>query len=301
MAEEIKRGVSNLVRGVFERAKQTDEFEFAAAIIPLVRGLAPYGPDDPLRETEMFVKDMLGLMNAPLEYMTRIRLGLIAYVHMMECKPVYEELSNILWIIAGYQAIPEPFEHLYKGIEKRPPSAKRVKGIEKCPPCAKRVKGIEKRPPSAKRVIDFLACQARGVDEPGLADEIEGMFDDAVRNAIAHSDYFFHDDRFQTDSRRKANPSRLVNGIPLDELREIMLRGADFFDAMRNASESHRRSYTRPKLVMARTTRNDERAVAVLLANEEHGLYGIDGKPNHRLVEECLAYENHRDTSSEEI
>lgn len=245
--------VTALLNRVFERAKQVDEFEFAVAIIPLTRGLPPYGADGPLRETELFVQDMLGLMNAPLEYMARLRLGLMIYVHMMESKPVYEVLSNLLWIIAGGRAVPEPFEHLYRKTKKR------------------------RWPPSAKRIIDFLVCQAKGVDELELAEEIEGIFDDALRNAVAHSDYFFHDERFQTDWRRSGSPTRLVNGIPLEELHGILIRGAGFFEAMLNVSGKQKRSYRERKVVMARTGKGEDRVQAALLADEERGLYGVEG------------------------
>jgi len=168
--------VQQIVLGVFERAKQVDEFEFAVAILDLTRGLRPHGPDDPLSETELFVQDMIGLINAPLEEMTRIRLGLMAYVHMVESKPIYEELANLLWIIAGGRAVPEPFAHLYRSKSGKPSV-----------------------PPSAKRVVGFLSCLARAVGEDLLADELTGMLDDEIRNAVVHSDYFFHDRCFMTD------------------------------------------------------------------------------------------------------
>ncbi|MBI2432148.1 MAG: hypothetical protein HYV26_04690 [Candidatus Hydrogenedentes bacterium] len=263
MANE-ERSVESLLYQVFDRAKRADEFQFAVAIIPVVRGLPPYGMDDPLRETEIFVHDMLGLMNAPLEYMTRLRLGLMAYVHMMECKPAYEELSNILWIMAGGNAVPEPFGHLYE-------------------------KGKNGRiiPPSARRIVNFLICQAKGVDEPVLADELESMFNDSIRNAVVHSDYFFHKGQFQTDWRRQGNPVKLVNGISLEELSKIIVRGAQFFEALRSAAQTHRRSYKHPKLVIARI--DGQVNQVALLANESWGLYGVDGRPDAQLIAACTS------------
>jgi len=114
-SEYSPESVSDLMIRIFNRAREENEFQFACAILPAVRGLPPYGRGDPLSETEQFINDMVGLMNAPLEYMTRLRLGILAYVRMVESKPIYEELSNILRIIAGLRAIPEPFDHLYQG------------------------------------------------------------------------------------------------------------------------------------------------------------------------------------------
>lgn len=249
--ERFTESVSDLMIRIFNRAKDENEFQFACAILPAVRGLPPYGIDDPLSETEQFIGDMVALMGAPLEYLTRFRLGLLAYLRMVESKPVYEELSNILWVIAGYRAIPEPFDHLYRGAKKRPPSA--------------------------KRVIEFLCCQARGVDEESLALELEGMYDDAVRNAVSHADYFFHDGCFMTDWRRHGNPTRLRNGIPLEELEQIILRGAGFFEAVRKASVHHRQSYKEPKLVRACDKRDGFSGDVWLLADEKQGLCGIRG------------------------
>jgi len=243
--------VSGMMIRIFHRAKEENEFQFACAILPAVRGIPPYGRDDPLNETERFVRDMVGLINAPLEYMAKIRLGLLAYVRMVESKPVYEELSNILRIIAGHRAIPEPFGDLYVGSKRRPPPA--------------------------KRVVGFLCCQARGVDEESMAEEMEGMYDDAVRNAVSHADYFFHDGCFMSDWRRQGNPTRLCNGIPLDELERIVLRGASFFEAVRNASVHHRKFYTESKLVRACSEKDGFSGDVWLLADEERGLYELSG------------------------
>lgn len=267
MVDDHSTKIHDLLYRVFERARVEDEFEFAMAIIPLVRGLPPYGPDNPARETEIFCSEMFALMNAPLEYMTRLRLGLMAYVHMIESKPLYEELSNILWILAGGRAVSEPFGHLYQ---------RRKKGTI---------------PPSAKQIVKFISEQARGVDEPDLADEIVTMLDDEVRNAIVHSGYFFHDGRFHTHHQNIGNSTRLNNGIPLEELSGILVRGATFFDSVRTASATHRQNYSHPKLVQARTGKDGDREWVALLANEEHRLYGVDGMPNRVLVEECLKYQ----------
>lgn len=243
--------VTEMMIRVFNRAKEENEFQFACAILPAVRGLPPFGRDDPLNETEQFVHDMTGLMNAPLEYLTRLRLGLLAYVRMVEAKPIYEELSNILWIISGYRAIPEPFGHLYEGKKKRPPSA--------------------------KRVVEFLCCQARGVDEAGLAFEMEGMYEDAVRNTVSHADYFFHDGCFMADWRRHGNPTRLCNGIPLEDLEQIIIRGARFFEAVRNAAVYHRGLYKESRIVQANLERDGFSGSIQLLADEERRLYGMSG------------------------
>jgi len=130
-----------------------------------------------------------------------------------------------------------------------------------------------------KWVVNFLCSQARGIDEESLALETEGVYDDAVRNAVSHADHFFHDGCFMTDWRRHGNPTRLRNGIPLEELEHIILRGAGFFEAVRSASVHHRQSYKEPKLVCTRCETDGFSGEVRLLADVDRGLYGIEYVP----------------------
>lgn len=90
----------------FQLAKAKDECEYVWSLLR-VRGEEDAGWD-PLWESHRAIQDFIGLINAPLREITRLRLGLLTYCHITEIDAVYELTANLLRVIEGerYSMIP---------------------------------------------------------------------------------------------------------------------------------------------------------------------------------------------------
>ena len=161
--------------GLFARARETDEFEYACALLR-VRGMEDVGWD-PLEETAALFGDIGSLLQAPLNDYARIRLRLLLYSHLTEVDAIYEMLVNMLEITAGERYTVDPFGDLY-----RPEGRPRHKQY----------------PPSAKRVVKDVKKKAAARGEDEIKELLDWFFNDAVRNAFFHSDYVLFKDEFRS-------------------------------------------------------------------------------------------------------
>jgi hypothetical protein len=133
---------------------------------------------DSYAESIAFLGDFTALMQIefpkesfPQPESTQTRLALTAYSHMIEMNVPYELLANLLRVRLGMRYSTDPLIHLDTFDRKS-------KRIRRAVP---RVKINE---------IKKLSEQA-GMPEVGTA--LEGIYNNTIRNAIAHSDYAVHD------------------------------------------------------------------------------------------------------------
>jgi hypothetical protein len=242
---ETPREVS-VLEALFNRAKATDEFEYICALLR-IRGLEDAGWD-PLEESQRAVNDYLALIEAPLREDTRLRLALLVYSHILETDAVYEVIENMLSIMQGTRCSISPLAHLY---EKR-----RRNFLQPV------------RPPSAKKVVTYLKEHAKRNGEDKLANLLDEMFNEEIRNAFFHSDYVIYKDEF-----------RIRHGgfksVKISELEKIINNVMRFFQSFFFVWTRHRLSYKQPKVLRGRIGPNDTFEDIELLVHPTGGVYGF--------------------------
>ena len=249
MADETATAEENRAASVlnqlFLAAKERDEFEYVCALLR-IRGMEDPGWDR-LEETATLVREMLALSGAPLLPHTRVRLGLLLYCHVVEADPIYEVIENMLRAIEGLRMSIDPFDDLYR-------------------------KSI---PPSAKMVVIYLRDHARRVGQNAVADLLEWMFDDGVRNAFFHSDYILYKDEFRSREGHLAKDGRARGSLKLDEVGELINRGLVFYEGFLAVWREHRRSYKETKIIEGRFRSDGGLMPLRLLVDPKHGVYGF--------------------------
>ncbi len=242
------------LHALFEAAKTEDEFEFACTLLR-VRGLEDLGWD-PFVETHLLVGDLTALISAPLRAHTQIRLGLLLYSHLTEVGAVYDTLANLAQVIAGERYSIDPFIGHY--------------------------------PRNRKGEVQFLSARGKiGVlkellEQVGRADVrelLDWFFNPAVRNAFAHADYTLHEDKFRSRSERFEIGSTLTSELPLEVLAELFNRSLAFYEAFVNEYGEQRGSYSTNKMITGRIAGDETRLPVELLADAQHGLYGLRSPP----------------------
>jgi hypothetical protein len=231
---------------------------------------------DPLGETHTIIEDMLGLIQGPLREHTRVRLALLTYCHLIEVDAIYNILKNMLRVIEGERYSIEPFWGRYRSKSKKKEKS-RLEGVI---------------PPSAKIVVTDLREHARRLGEDDLADVIEQMFDDEVRNAFFHSDYILYQDEFRSWEAKFQTGNVISSSMKIDRLADLINRGLGFYKAFMTCYKQHIRSYTKPKQVTGRIFSDQTaRGKITLLANAKRGLYGFRSNSSN-IIEETKDSQN---------
>jgi hypothetical protein len=240
--------------GLFSAAKESDEFEYACALIR-IRGVE--GPGwDTLEEIITMFSEMLPLMAAPLERTARVRLALLVYNHLVEADPIYWVIENLLRTMEGFRCSVYPFQDLYR----KPKKSQFGLGT----------------PPSAKTVLKFLCEHARRLNQTDLAALAESVFNDGVRNAFSHSDYTIYRDEFRTrEGNFQGKPGRGWDSMKLSELEALINRTLLFFQSFMRVYNDSRLSYREAKIVQGRIGPKDTYIPVRLLADES-GLLGFE-------------------------
>src|SRR5262245_2913043 len=96
---DAQTSTRSVVEPLFEKAKATDEFEYACSLLR-PRGMLSAGWE-PLAESEAILDDVTSLIAAPLRFETQVRLGLLAYCHAVEMSVPYDVLGNMLRVCLG--------------------------------------------------------------------------------------------------------------------------------------------------------------------------------------------------------
>jgi hypothetical protein len=121
------------------------------------------------------------------------RLALHYYCFVIETLPIHEIILNLLRCISGQRYLPFPFAHLYR---------RKVKGNP-----------WSAIPPSMPRKIREITKLAESLGEKELVEHITFVFDEGIRNAIAHSDYTLTGAEF-----RRTTGGGFAKAMPLKDL-----------------------------------------------------------------------------------
>lgn len=135
---------------------------------------------------------ILGKTHAERGILSARRFALHYYCFLIEMTPIHEIILNILRCASGEKYMPFPFTHLYR---------KKPKGK------------LGSIPPSMPRKIAEVINLAQKLGENKLIEHLKFVFDEALRNAIAHSDYVLTEKEFRTHGN--GSPA---NSIPISEL-----------------------------------------------------------------------------------
>ena len=246
--------------GVFNRAKAKDEFEYVCALIGMDGLLYRVNV---LGETWHVFRDISALMDAPLKDETRLRLGLLLYCHLMEAKPLYGVLENMLLAVEGKRCAMSPFGPLFQ-------RTKKSRG--KLMP--------EFIPPSAKQVIRFVVEHARKHDEGDLATLLETVFDDGLRNAFFHADYAIVGDELHSRHSwfEVENERRQV--LKIHEVARTIRNAMAFYAAFEHVYVEHRLSYKEERRTRGRWAADgSEMDMYIYVDPNGGGLVGIGNLP----------------------
>src|SRR6516225_6496837 len=105
------------------------------------------------------------------------RLALHYFCFIIEMSPIHEIIFNILRCISGQKYLPFPFGNLYRRKNKNDPWSV--------------------IPPSMPIKIRAITALADSLGEKELVKQIRFVFDEGIRNAIAHSGYTLTDSEFR--------------------------------------------------------------------------------------------------------
>ncbi|GMU23068.1 MAG: hypothetical protein AMXMBFR13_31510 [Phycisphaerae bacterium] len=236
MSENTRKyDVASILDSLFQRAKQRDEFEYICAL----SGFDMLGQGvNLLAETWSLLRDVVGLLDAPLRPEARLRLGLLLYCHLIEAKPIYATLENMLFAMEGERCCIDPFFDLC-----------RVKNKNALMP--------ERIPPSSKKVFAIVVAHARRVGEHELADMLEAVLDDGLRNAFFHADYCIMEDGLWSRHSWFEEDGVKSQLLTLSDVVKRVQNAFAFYRAFEHVYVQHRLSYKEPKMIRGRFGPND--------------------------------------------
>jgi len=153
-----------ILDSLYESAKAADEFEYMCTLLN-IEGMKSSGWFAET-ESQILIRDLMSFQTLPILDHAKIRLALLAYGHIVEMDIGYHFVANLLRITAGgrYSIAPLPDKN---GKPMKYPYQKIAR-------------------------ISKLAADLGQTDIPKLFD----YYSSAIRNAVMHSNYALHEDRF---------------------------------------------------------------------------------------------------------
>lgn len=248
--------------GLFKRAKEREEFEYICAL----SGLYTMGHGvNLLAETWALVRDIVGLLQGPLQREARLRLGLLLYCHLLEAKPIYAILDNMLSAVEGDRCAWDPFFGL----------TRKKKKDEILP---------EFIPPSSKIVFETVIEHAKKAGENDLATMLDVIHDSGLRNAFFHADYCIVGERIESKNARFRDGQGRSQSISIEHAFSNVQNAIAFYEAFENVYAEHRLSYQEPKQIQGRLSHDDSYVdIYVHVDPNGGGLTGFGSMPEPRV------------------
>ena len=177
--------------GLFEKALNNRSFD---TLCTLLRPGAIHDAGwDVLDEADITFADfnwMLDIAQKAKGKNTARRFALYYYCFLVEMSAIHEIMINVLRCVNGQHYLAFPFQHLYQ----------------------RRKKGSRSIPPSMPQKIKAVTDAAMQAGEADLTANIKYVFDERLRNAVAHSTYILTDDEFRI---REPGPG---SSVPLKDV-----------------------------------------------------------------------------------
>jgi hypothetical protein len=208
-----------------ELSSKHDIIDFFASLLRVV-GMEDRGWD-PLLESRATLEDLNAIMQMelpedrfPSAEMTKWRMGLVMYSHMVEMDAPYEVITNLLRFQLGYGYSPNPYYQFLNKDEKKQFPKRGIYPVGKI------------------KIIKQLSKEL-GVNVGDMFDE---FYDANLRNAISHSDYIFTDTHFRV---RNGTGAWSAYAIPLEKLHETITRCKAFYSTFFGVEHLARHSFGR--------------------------------------------------------
>ncbi|MBI5710346.1 MAG: hypothetical protein HZC42_08595 [Candidatus Eisenbacteria bacterium] len=238
-----------LLLPLFTLARDKDEFEYACALVRLTSyEMAGW---DPLVESNQFIENVMALAQAPLEPDARLRLGLVAYCHIIEMEAPCHMIANMAQIATGERYTCDPFGYGPRRLKK----------------------------PSRHMRLERMRELLRAVGHEAVADHMSAFVSGAIRNAFAHSQYAIRDGSFNIcRGRGMSIGNTITHRVPIEEEVLPRINGAlAFWHGFYDHWVESRLAYKENKRVRARIAPDGGYEGIELMADETHGLYGFRG------------------------
>jgi hypothetical protein len=248
-----------LLQPLFVSEGDTDWLELAYSILR-VSGMS-LGHWDASVESRELLADLDALLlkmelpSPPLAdpELTRWRLGLLAYLHVIEMSAPYHLIANLLRVQNGQRYVIDPF-HASVGNPKK-------KAKKNTPP-----------PPTPTDKIAIIRSLA-GARFAGVAAAFDDFYFAPIRNAIAHSDYTIDGESFRLVGGQVRFPGEQfsTSRVPLDRLGEIINTAFAFHRVFFNLEKEARKDFASYSTQRFRYGDGD----VEFLANDEGLMYGF--------------------------
>lgn len=200
---------------------------------------------DTLLESFELLTDVTGLWAGtlpedtfPTPTLTRLRLQLLEYVHLVEMNAPYDIITNLCRVKLGMPASIRPFARASNGCEVGQNVVDGLPGNISQKPRSTMVT------PTAK--IDKIKSLSRKLNQPEVGTAFNDFYFNGIRNAVSHSDYIFHNDEFRMRSEVVRLPNSATGDssiVPLKQLNEILARAFAFYGAFFDLEHQARASF----------------------------------------------------------
>jgi SEC-C motif len=237
------------LRELYDKARASHELHFVMALMPEFRGTQDAGWST-AHEAVRAYDDFRALIKSldKRDYV-RARVILAFYMHVSEGSGFYEIPKKLLLTVEGKGNNITPFQSLVDRHRKTGESVA----------------------PNANRIMKDLIGHATELKLPELADTFRDAFDADVRNAVAHADYIIWSDGLRLRRRNGGHP----RVIPWDEFDDVMRRGLNLFNFVRQITEEYVRSYDPPKTIRARMNDDEPENDYTLYFNPKTREFGL--------------------------
>lgn len=211
-----------------------DRFDFVLALLR-ASGLEEAGWDT-LEESFQLLNDLQLLSSAELPSshfqtpnVTKLRLRLLEYCHLVEMDAPYDILANLCRVRLGLAVSNCPF------------SSRRVVSLEK----QIAINNLPARKLHPQQKIDSIKCLAKDVGMPEIGEAFDDFYRAGTRNAISHSDYIIFCDEFRMRGqtiRTNGDRETRTSIVKLDQLENLIDHARAFYLAFMKVEKAARLS-----------------------------------------------------------
>jgi hypothetical protein len=248
--EDFYEKTARALRALFERAKTTNELEFAFSLSPEFRGLRGPGWNS-AAEIVSSIDEYVAFINAQPRTRLSARVALGFYSNLSEAAGYYEIPKNMLRVANGLRYSMLPFGDLVD-VHRR--TGERIA-------------------PNANKVLRDLAGHAMTLGMEELAEVFRDAFDPDLRNGYAHADYVIWDDGIRLPKRNGGTPRR----VPWPQFQALLEKGLNFFMILRSITDSHIRAYNPPRTIRGRLGDTAPEQEITIHCDPSNGIFRISG------------------------